>query len=285
MEGARYRDRVTTTADPTRAAEFDRDAAVTAAGDSRWTADLPEGWHVGGGINGGFQLAVIGNAIRAALPAHPDPLAISAYYLSPATPGPAAVDVQVKRTGRTAATVAAELRQGDDVRLTTLATYGDLASLPDEPSPIETAPLQLPPVEECVSNELAPPEFRKIAPLIERFDMYFHPGQVGFLVGEPSGRGELSCWFRLKDDREPDPISLLFAVDALPPVSGDLGRPGWAPTLELSAYVRRRPAPGWLRLVHRTRHVSGGQFEEDCEVWDSADQMVAQSRQLARLPR
>lgn len=276
---------MTTTADPARAAEFDRDALVRPLSDGGYAAELPEGWHVGGGINGGFQLAVIGNAIRAELPDHPDPLAISAHYLSPAAPGPAEVEVTTKRAGRTAATVAAELRQGDAVRLTTLATYGDLGALPDTPSPLAEEPLRLPPPEECVSNELAPPEFRKIAPLLDRFDMRFPPADVGFLAGKPTGRGELSCWFRLNDDRDPDPISLLFAVDAMPPVAGDLGMPGWAPTLELTAYVRLRPAPGWLRMRHRTRHVSGGQFEEDCEVWDSADRLVAQSRQLARLPR
>ena len=132
---------------------------------------------------------------------------------------------------------------------------------------------------------MAPPEVRKIAKLMERFDMRFDPDHVGWAVGEPSGRGELQAWFRLIDDREPDPIELLMVVDALPPVTMDLGMLGWAPTLELTAHVRAVPAPGWLKVRHATRNVAGGMFEEDCEVWDSAGRLVAQSRQLARMPR
>ena len=56
--------------------------------------------------------------------------------------------------------------------------------------------------------------------------------------------------------------------------------PGWAPTLELTAHVRAGPAPGWLKVRHATRNLAGGMFEEDCEVWDSAGRLVAQSRQL-----
>ncbi len=132
---------------------------------------------------------------------------------------------------------------------------------------------------------MAPPEMREIAPLMDRFEMLFHPEHLGWAVGEPSGKGELSAWFRLVDDRDPDPISLLMVVDALPPVTFDLGMPGWAPTVELTAHIRARPAPGWLRVRHRTTNLAGGMFEEDCEVWDSADRLVAQSRQLARVPR
>ncbi|WP_435771867.1 thioesterase family protein [Nocardioides sp. SYSU DS0651] len=264
-------------------AEFDRHIAVTVEGEGRFGADLDGAWTVGGGLNGGYQLAVVGNAIRAALPAQPDPIAVSAYYLSPAKPGPATVEVRPRRLGRTA-TVAADLRQGDDVRLTVLATYGDLGALPDAVETVAT-PIDIPPRDRCVPNTEAPEELRRIAPLMERFQMLFHPEQAGWTVGRPSGRGELSAWFRLAGDREPDPLALLLAVDALPPVTFDLGRPGWAPTVELTAHVRARPAPGWLRVRHLTRNVAGGMFEEDCEVWDSADRLVAQARQLAYLPR
>ena len=155
---------------------------------------------------------------------------------------------------------------GDDVRTT--------AAEPD-----------LPPRDQCVPNTAAPEEIRDFAPLMQRFEMLFHPEQIGWAVGEPTGRGELSAWFRLADGREPDPIALLLVVDALPPVTFDLGQLGWAPTLELTAHVRARPAPGWLKVRHATRNVAGGMFEEDCEVWDSAGRLVAQSRQLALLPR
>ncbi len=264
--------------------EFDEHTSVTPAGTGAYDATLHPGWLVGGAINGGLLLAVIGQAIRQTVPAKPDPLAISAHFLSAATPGPATVSTRVLREGGSVATVAADLSQGGDVRLTTLATFGDLGALTGDPRTTHPQP-DLPPVEECVAGSLAPPEVRTMAPLMERFDLRFDPRTVGWAVGRPSGNGMIQAWFRLADGREPDPISLLTVVDGLPPVTFDLGLFGWAPTLELSVHVRARPAPGWLRVRHETRNVAGGMFEEDCDVWDSADRLVAQSRQLARLPR
>ena len=264
--------------------EFDEQIAVTAAGDGRYDADLSAGWLVGGGVNGGYLLSVMGNAIRHALPAKPDPLALSAYFLSPGAPGAATVAVDVRREGGSVATVAAELRQGGDTRITALATYGDLDRRAGDVR-TTASEIDLPPREQCISNRHAPEEIKKFAALMDRFEMLFHPDQIGWAVGEPSGRGELSAWFRMVDGREPDPLQLLMVVDALPPVTFDLGQMGWAPTLELSVHVRAKPAPGWLKVRHVTRNVAGGMFEEDCEVWDTAGRLVAQSRQLALLPR
>ncbi len=264
--------------------EFDAHIAVAAEGAGRYRADLAAGWVVGGGVNGGYQLAVIGNAIGAALPAKPDPIAMSAYFLSPGAPGPAYVDVDVRRDGRTVVDRRRPPRAG---RRHPDRRAGDVRRPGRRDGDVRTtAPeIDLPPLEECVPNTFAPPEFRKGAPLLDRFDMRFHPDQVGWAIGKPSGEGEISAWFRLADGREPDPIELLMVVDALPPVTFELGRMGWAPTLELTAHVRARPAPGWLKVRHLTRNLAGGMFEEDCEVWDSAGRLVAQSRQLALVPR
>jgi hypothetical protein len=264
--------------------EFDDHVRVEAAGPGEWKADLSRGWVVGGGVNGGYLLAVLGNALAQELPGKPDPLSMSAYYLSASEPGPANVRTRVLRDGGTVGTVAAELVQGEQTRISALASYADLGALGGDVRTTAEQP-QMPPPDECVPSSMAPPEVLAAATMLERFDMRFDPACVGWAVGEPSGHGVLQAWFRLADGREPDPVSLLMVVDALPPVTFDLGLFGWAPTLELTAHVRARPAPGWLKVRHATRNLAGGLFEEDCEVWDSAGRLVAQSRQLARAPR
>jgi acyl-CoA thioesterase len=251
---------------------------------------LDRSWSVGEGINGGLLLAAAANALRLrfADEDHPDPIAISAYYLSAATHGPAQFTTEVLRRGRSMSTGSVSLVQHEDgqpvERLRAIATYGDLTALTNDVQTTAAEP-DLPDVEKCIGSNLAPADFRANAPLLDRFDLRLDPDTVGWAMGEPSGRGTIRGWLKMADGREPDPLSLLLAVDALPPVTFDLGLPGWAPTLELTAHVRAMPAPGWLKVVHSTRNYAGGLFEEDAEVWDSSGRLVAQSRQLARAPR
>jgi hypothetical protein len=278
--------------------ELDRGIAVTAAGDGRYDADLDGGWVVGGGVNGGYLLAVIGNAVRERLLGsdHVDPFSVSAHYLSASVPGPATVETRVVRQGGRFSTVAATLvQQVDGVatpRISALATYGDLDRAHDaatdaaaEALHLALQPPELPPREQCLPSSAAPEEVRKMAPLLDRFGTLLDPASAMWAVGRPSRRGVIQGWFKLADDRPLDPIALLMVVDALPPTTFDLGMPGWAPTLELTAHVRAKPAPGWAVVRHATRTVAGGLFEEDCDVWDSTGRLVAQSRQLALQPR
>ncbi len=70
-------------------------------------------------------------------------------------------------------------------------------------------------------------------------------------------------WVRFSDGRAADPLALLQVVDALPPTSFDLGLASWAPTVELTVYVRGLPAPGWLACVVTGQLWQGGWFDED----------------------
>ncbi|MCW2784948.1 MAG: thioesterase family protein [Marmoricola sp.] len=281
--------------------EFDRDTAVRPVGNGRYDADLGTGWVVGGGVNGGYLLGIIGNAVRAELglqaptKGHVDPFSVSAHFLSAAVAGPAYVETRVLRSGGRFSTIEATLVQdvaGVPVpRIASHATFGDLDAL-DATRDAEAEQLglvlkapELAPVEDCLLASDAPPDFKKIAPLLDRFGTRLDPASALWAVGQPSRQGVIQGWFKLADDRPLDPIALLMVVDALPPVTFDLGWPGWAPTLELTAHVRAKPAPGWVIVRHRTRTVAGGLFEEDCEVWDSTGRLVAQSRQLALQPR
>ena len=270
--------------------ELDRDVAVEATGRGEYAARLGDGWLVGGGLNGGYLVAVVGSAVRAHLADHglPDPLSVSSYFLSPSVPGPATVRLRVLRTSRSRATVAASLLQEQDgaevERISVLATYADLGALPEEVDR-QLAQPAITPVDRCVDMVAEAPDPAMVPPLMRRLGTRLDPTYAGWAIGKPSGAGVVQGWFRLADDRPLDGLALLLAVDALPPATFDLGRPGWAPTIELTTHVRAAPAPGWAHVRHETRTVGGGYFEEDCGVWDSTGRLVAQSRQLALLPR
>ncbi|MEU9356853.1 thioesterase family protein [Streptomyces sp. NPDC048301] len=268
--------------------EFDRDTAVTLREEGVYDAELSAGWTIIHAVNGGYLLAMLGRALGEALP-HSDPFSVSAHYLTASVPGPAVIRTQVVRTGRTLSTGQASLFQyaedGSEVeRIRVLATYGDLDGLTDEVRTVAVPPA-MPPLEGCLGTSDGTAAIPGSSAITERLDIKLDPATVGWAIGAPSGRGEMRGWFGLADGRDPDPLSLLLTVDALPPTSFELGLKGWTPTIELTAHIRCRPAPGPLRVSITTRNLAGGFLEEDADVWDSADRLVAQSRQLARAPR
>jgi hypothetical protein len=117
-------------------------------------------------------------------------------------------------------------------------------------------------------------------------ELRLHPDDAHFMSGQPSGRPLMRGWFRLRDGEPVDTVALVCAVDAFPPTVFNAHLPvAWTPTVELTAHVRARPEPGWLRCRFATHFVTGGFLEADGEIWDGADRLVAQSRQLALVPR
>ncbi len=254
----------------------------------RYTGTFGDGWRIGNAINGGVVMAVAAAAMQRRLVAdgiehHRDPVAFSGYFLTAAQPGALLATTEVLRSGRTLTTGQVSLSQpgpdGEPVeRMRALMSLGALMT---DTGPLrQPDPPQMPAPEGCVASTDAPPSFLRDSSLLERLDLRLDPACVGWAVGQPSGQGEMRAWLRMADGREPDPTMLLLALDGLPPVAFDIGIPGWAPTLEFTAHVHARPAPGWLQLQVTNHVLAGSMMEEDARVWDSTGALVAQSRQL-----
>jgi len=242
-------------------------------------------------VNGGVLIATVLRAVLDSSP-HPHPVATSAHFLRVAALAPAQVQVSWLKQGRTAATARAVLIQDSlpvvDVTVTTGRVPDGSAGLAGDDGLSWTgAPPVLPPIEDCVDLGPWPGTVAAdgTAGYAGQIRLLMDPAATGWHQGEPAGVPEMRGYFRLREDREPDAYLLALAVDALPPVVFGLGATGWAPTVELTWYMRAVPSAGPLRVATRSRHVSGGWFDEEAEVWDAAGRLVAQSHQIARVGR
>jgi acyl-coenzyme A thioesterase PaaI-like protein len=250
-------------------------------------------------VNGGALIAQVLRAVLDTSPG-PHPVATTANFLRVARLAPAEIRVEWLKQGRTASTARASLIQDGatvlDLSVTTgtVPDSGTAAVVPGSAGLADATllnwtgpPPDFPPAEDCV--DLGPWRGSVSADGAEGYAMQvsvlMDPATSGWRRRDPSGRPEMRGYFELKDGRAPDAYLLALAVDGLPPAVFGLGATGWAPTVELTWYMRAVPRPGALRVATRVRHVGGGWFDEEAEVWDTAGSLVAQSRQLARVGR
>lgn len=252
---------------------------------------------VGDKPNGGYLLALLGRVAQLVGNddgAHDwDVVASSITYLRPPDLGAAEIRTTVLRRGRTASHVRTVLVQAgaelvDAVFVVSaLAESGGGAGAGPGAGPRydDTPPLQALDPEHCVRLPPHMPGGVHVG-MMEVLEIRLDPSTLPFTespAAGPAPMAELRGWSRFADGREPDALSLLFFCDAIPPATMMIGSTGWVPTLQMSAYVRARPAPGWLGIRLTAHLVTGGMVDETCILWDSNGQVVAQATQLARL--
>jgi acyl-CoA thioesterase len=258
---------------------FTAHTAVTAGGDG-YHGEIHDGWDVGGAANGGYLMAIAARAMAAA--SRPHPVSLTAHFLAPGRPGPVTIRPEIVKTGKRFCTVRAALTGVDRTLVELLGSFGDLTEL-DGPTRVDAAPPDLPPPDDCVPIRPDPAGFPP--PMMGRVDLRLHPEDARFAAGRPSGSPLFRGWIRPAEEAF-EPLFLLMAVDAFPPTVFNANLPiAWTPTVELTAHMRAVPRPGWLRCRFSTRFISDSLLEEDGEIWDESDRLVAQSRQLALAPR
>jgi len=266
--------------------------------DGRYSAHIDSIWTIGPKVHGGCMMAVCAAAARRELTATApsdmpvDPavqsLAVSANYLAAPDPGDVDIVATVRKRGRQVSLVDVELSQNGRPAVHAAVTLG----VPDAGEPHyaqEQALAQLPAEPPAEAHALvADHPMAQIVHVSQGCDLRVDGASAHFLSGR-QGEPEVRMWARPWADDEQDPATAaLFAImtgDICAPVTMNRGIFGWAPTVQLTTYLRRRPAPGWLRVMASSTVLGDTWFEEDHTVLDSTGAVVVQSRQLAMIPR
>ena len=81
-----------------------------------------------------------------------------------------------------------------------------------------------------------------------------------------------------------DTFVLSYLADILPPVvQNKYGSLGWVPTLSINMQYSSATSNKLLFIDGLAKDISNGYFEQDCNIWDMNGNLVATSRQLAKI--
>jgi acyl-coenzyme A thioesterase PaaI-like protein len=256
---------------------------------SRFDGELNENWTIGPKVHGGVMLALCANAARMALRGGDpggqpgvEPVAVSGSFLWAPDPGPQRVTATVRKRGRRVNLVDVELSQGDRVAVHAVIT---LAELETDDAPL----LSDNPVIPLMTPD-PPPGLEPIGPGHPMADIVhlargcdIRPSLTTMQPRSDGGPPVIEYWVRPRDC-PPDVLFALVCGDVSAPVTFGVNRFGWAPTVQLTAYLRAVPADGWLRVLCTTMQIGHEWFDEDHVVVDAKGHVIVQSRQLAMVP-
>lgn len=254
-----------------------------------YDGELNTHWTIGPKVHGGIMVALCAQAAHLALrhgqdvaPGAAEPIAVSANFLWAPEPGPMRLACSVRKRGRQVSLVDVELSQGERTAVRAAITLG----VPEH----RVEPLlSVNPVLGQMSPE-PPPGLEQIGPghpMAEINHMFggcdIRPDLSSLRPAEPGVAPVTRIWVR-PYGMAPDALFGLLCGDMSVPVSFAVNRTGWAPTVQLTAYVRSVPADGWLRVSCTTTQIGQDWFDEDHTVVDLEGRIVVQTRQLALVP-
>jgi len=250
--------------------------------------ELNKHWTIGPKVHGGAMLALCANAARTACgQAGMEPVAVSASFLWAPDPGEMRLVTSIRKRGRRISVVDVELTQGDRTAVHAVVNLGEPEHFPPDG---HAAPLlSANPVVDLMAPE-PPDDIEPIGPGHPLAGLV-HLGEgcdvrpvLSSMAPSVDGRPPvIQMWARPRDVA-PDALFALMCGDLSAPVTFAVERTGWAPTIQLTAFLRGLPADGWLRIIATCVEIGHDWFDEDHIVVDSLGRLVVQARQLALVP-
>ncbi|MGI9124714.1 MAG: thioesterase family protein [Mycobacterium sp.] len=249
----------------------------------QFAGNLDENWAIGPKIHGGMMIALCAKAAREAYGDESGtfhPVAVSANFLSAPDPGEQLLTTAVRKRGRRIGLVDVELVQNGRACVHAVVTLGEPEHLA-RPLFSDTAVadlMSLEPPDHVLANGPGHPA--------EEINHLARGCDIRPLVVDAVADGQapaFQVWARPRDGVVDEYFALMCGDISLP-VPYAVGRRGWAPTVQLTAYLRGLPADGWMRVLCTATQIGREWFDEDHTVIDSTGRIVVQTRQLALVP-
>ena len=256
--------------------QFDKDILFEPCEPFSFSGSITENWSINGVPNGGYLMAILAKAMLQQSEMKSTPI-ITANFLNRCEPGGARVLIEKMSASRQFDRLQASLYQNGKEKIRSFGTFANENNACVVES-YEVSGPQISMLEKCISV----PEIPNY-PFFSQVDIRLDPTCAGWMSGKLSDTSESKGWIKFKNDRPLDLLSILLIADSFPPaVMSSQGMVAWVPTLEFSANIRNIPTTAWLKCIFRTRFITCGLLEEDGEIWDQTDQLIAISRQIAQ---
>jgi len=243
-------------------------------------------YFVGNTPHGGYLLALMNKAMTQVIP-HPSAINSNVYYLDRTESESAELHVEVFRTSKGSSMGQVKLVQNNKITCLYSALCSDFEYMKGY-SGLETP---LPEIMKTVKRD----DFKVMhyenlgsgstPAFIQQLNMSVHPDHAWWERDISSDVAEARCSAYLElEGGIANTFVLSYLADILPPVvQNKYGPLGWIPTLALTCNIRQLPQTNLLFIDGLAKDISNGYFEQDCYIWDMNGNLVATSRQLAKI--
>ena len=266
--------------------QFQAALDLTKVSDNVYSFSPDPRYFVGNTPHGGYLLALMNKAMSIVL-THPSAINSNVYYLDRTEPESAELHVEVLRTSRGSSMGQVKLIQNNKITCMCSALYSDFKYMKGY-SGLGTP---IPPIIHSLKQD----DFKVMSyesiglgstpAFIQQLNMSVHPDHAWWDRDVSTDAAEARCSAYLElEGGIADTFVLSYLADILPPVvQNKYGSLGWIPTLTLTCNIRQLPKTNLLFIDGIAKDISNGYFEQDCNIWDMDGNLVATSRQLAKI--
>ena len=243
-------------------------------------------YFVGKTPHGGYLQALMHKALIAVVP-HATAISASVQYLDRIDADDITLKVEVFKVSRGSSSGLVKAIQNNKVCAVFSGTCSDFEHMKGY-SGLETS---LPNIyQHSDIKEYVEMNYDKISKgftpnFIKQLKCLVHPDHAWWNKRDLNNNSEARCSAFLElEGGIPDQFCLSFYTDILPPVvSNKFGPLGWIPTITLTTHIRQLPTTSALFADFKAADINKGYFEQDCNIWDLNNNLVASGRQLTRI--